>query len=448
MERIDKHIADINTVICANISTFHNTDRGFLSQNILSQLRNLVEHTALKAFSGGHDIDITYDNIEKANKFVHTRADLNFLYKFHKLLQITTSHYTLDPENSERLMLKYYEYLLRIKAYLCSEHNLNVIENIGEFPLNTDVTLKEYYEKIVGRLIQPPYLRESIYNDRFYIQKKRPFFIDGKIYYEITFTTASDRTSKFDRLIAFTEYDISTNYAVKLLISQSSIQILGKSMPILIIDNWEVSIRPCEINNFANIFGPHPEFGKSKEIQQLMLFLTRTGLSLVEFIDSPLDYYISTIDEISKSAKSTRFLQILDRCRELSETNSPGSRVIRYLLCKLNNIIIKRQYSAEECRPLSNLCLQYGCIPFDNIPFNTSLINHNPRISDLLQCISIDGRKHELFARFIRNNIEINNQLYTTEKEIAQFEDIDALIRTYNANLYMPKHGCSISGVV
>ena len=115
MEKVDTYIMNINNVICANIKTFHNSDRGFLSQNILSQLRNFVEHIALKAFSNGHDIDITYDNIKRANQFIHTRGNLNFLSKFHKLLQITASHYTLAPENSERLMLKYYEYLLKIK---------------------------------------------------------------------------------------------------------------------------------------------------------------------------------------------------------------------------------------------------------------------------------------------------------------------------------------------
>jgi hypothetical protein len=33
------------------------------------------------------------------------------LGKFHDLLKISTSHYTLDGDASERLMLKYYEYI-------------------------------------------------------------------------------------------------------------------------------------------------------------------------------------------------------------------------------------------------------------------------------------------------------------------------------------------------
>ncbi len=440
MERVDTYIANINKVICANINAFRNVDRGFLSQNILSQLRNFVEHTALKAFSNGRDIDITYSNIEQANQFVHTKGNLNFLYKFHKLLQITTSHYTLDPENSERLMLKYYEYLLKIKSYLYSVHGLTVLENIDKFPLNTDTTLKEYYEKIAEQLQQPSYLRKNSYNDRYYILKSRPFFVSGEIYYEITFSLASNRTSKFDRLIAFTKHDISTNYATKLLISKSCIQILGKRMPILIIDDWEVSIRPCELNNFAKIFGVRHEFGNSKEISGLMTFLTKTKLSLVEFIDSPQPYYQATKKQIARSTKQTYFLPILDRCREMSESNLPGNNVIRYLLHKLHNVIIKQQYNPQKCEKLSDLFLCYGCIPFDQIPYNTSLVNHNPRLSDLLQCIDPTDREPELFARFIRNNIEIKSQLYTDKKELAQFINIDELIQKYNTRLYLPKH--------
>lgn len=89
-----------------------------LSQNILSQLRNFVEHIALKICSNGRDIEVSYENIQKAIKYLKANGKYRFLSKFHDLLQITASHYTLDEENSERLMLKYFEYLLKIKSFL------------------------------------------------------------------------------------------------------------------------------------------------------------------------------------------------------------------------------------------------------------------------------------------------------------------------------------------
>ena len=48
MLRIDKAIHDTSDVICNNIVQLSLSDRGLLSQNILSQLRNFVEYVAIK----------------------------------------------------------------------------------------------------------------------------------------------------------------------------------------------------------------------------------------------------------------------------------------------------------------------------------------------------------------------------------------------------------------
>src|SRR5690606_38023501 len=116
-----------------------------LSQNILSQLRNFVEYISLKIFSNGRDIEISYENIGRALEFVKANGKYRFLNGFHKLLQITVSHYTLDEENSERLMLKYYEYLLKIRSFLIANYGLKVLNNIQEFPISVDSALKEWY---------------------------------------------------------------------------------------------------------------------------------------------------------------------------------------------------------------------------------------------------------------------------------------------------------------
>jgi hypothetical protein len=228
-KKIDNAIINIDEVICGNIDKFDSTERGLLSQNILSQLRNLVEHISLKIFSHGNDIEASYDNIVKAIEYVKANGKYRFLSKFHRLLQITASHYTLDEENSERLMLKYYEYLLKIKSFLRNTYDLDILQNISAFPINTDSVLNEYYEKIANKIRQPVSQRtNSTYDDRYYIQKVKPFFVEYKVDYEITFTRANDKASKFDRIIAFTKLDIGQYYAVKLSVSNDSIQILGK----------------------------------------------------------------------------------------------------------------------------------------------------------------------------------------------------------------------------
>lgn len=438
MSIIDRQIKDIDRNIDRNIEAFYELDRGLLSQNILSQLRNLVEYVSFKEYCNGSDIKLSYENIKKANNFVKSRSELNFLYKFHKLLQISASHYTLDEENSERLMLKYYEYLLMMKSLVNSKYNLDILSNLNKFPINLDSNLKEYYEKIAEKIERPNlnYNKDS-YNDRYYIRKKKPFFIGEEIYYELTITTANDNTSKFDRIIAFTKLNILTNYSVKLHIVNDSINILGKHMPVKIIKNWSVSIRPCEIDNFSKIVGMTIKTNSNNiEYKMLMEFLTQTGLDLVEYVNSEESYYEKIKKIIFEKSKKMKFFEVLDKCREMCLNEESGSNVIRYLLYNLNNKIIKNQYYYKTCSYLSNLNLSYKCIPFDQMPFNSSLIKHNPRISDLYYCIELKDREHELLARYIKNNTESKAKLYTPISELTMFKDIDNLIKTYNNKLY------------
>lgn len=436
MKNIDTAILTIDKAISKNIDRFDDSDRGLLSQNILSQLRNLVEHTALKAYSNGQDIEVTYPNIQDALKHVQSRADLKFLNKFHKFLKPVASHYTLDEQNSERLMLKYYEYLLTIKSYLRKTHNLNILENIDKFPIDIDSTTKEYYEKIAQRINLPS--GKNTYRERYYIQKVKPFFVNYEVYYEVTFTRANDTTSKFDRIIAFTKLDISPNYAVKLYISDENIEILDKKMPIHIIDRWEVSIRPCEINNFASIFNVHSKIQTGhKEYQRLMAFLTNTGFSLVDLIDFEDKHYEKIKYKITQDTKTANFSQVLDKCRKLVKSQSRGSNIIRYLLYRLNNKVIKQQYEFNGCDFYwPTLHLMCACIPFDQMPFNTSPVGHNPRLYDLFDCIDPTDREHELLARVIKNNTEINGELFTPIKDIKSSENIEKLVKKYNGELY------------
>ncbi|WP_420552911.1 ATP-dependent DNA helicase [Tenacibaculum aiptasiae] len=435
-EEIISRIYTIDKAICKNIEKFKDNERGILSQNILSQLRNFVEIIFLKVYSEDSDIDITYENIKKANEYIKARGDLKFLKSFHRFLQITVSHYTLDEENSERLMLKYYEYLIKIKSYLKSNYNIEVLGNLNSFPINTDSNLKEYYDKIAKKINSLQTTRTKVtYNDRYYIQKVKPFFINDNIYYEVTFTRAHDYVSKFDRIIAFTKKEITHSYAVKLSVSKDFITILGKKMPIQIIDNWEVSIRPCELNNFASIFGKHKNLGNTIEYLELMKYLTN-GINLVELTNLKEEYYEQIKKNVLKKAKSSNIFKLLEKCRKLNLNQSPGYNIITYLLYSLNNKIIKKQFNSNSCPLLSNLRLEFGCIPFDQMPFNSSLKNHNPKLIDLLNSVDISNRKHELLARLIKNNTLQKGQLYTPKNELENFEKINKLKEKWNDSIY------------
>lgn len=265
--QIDKQILNIDKVICRHISNLSNSTRGEISQDILSQLRHFVEHIMLKIYANGSDIEDTQDNVKQAVKYAKSEESLRHLSRFHHFLQVSVSHRTLEEENSERLMLKYYEYLLRIKILLHDKYSLNVLVNLEQFPIAADESLNEYYSKIAQKVngYKMP-LRNGFKYDRFYIQNVKPFFCNNKIYYEVAFISANDKSSKTDRIIAFTELEITDFYAVKLAIEDDYIEMFDKYMPIRIILDWEVSIRPCEFKNFSKLINNQSKaIGKAEE---------------------------------------------------------------------------------------------------------------------------------------------------------------------------------------
>ena len=440
MRKIDAQIKISDEAICRQIESVDFYGRGVVSQTVLKLLRDFVEHIMFKIYAWEHDAEYHYDNIKDAISFVKTKGQLKFLWKFHAYLQIVASHYTLDPENSERVMIKYYEYLLKIKDFFKAQYSADVLENLGKFPLNTDKNMQEYYEKIAAKLSirnARADLSSSIYG-RYYIHKVKPFFVNQHVYYEVTFIPATGKASKFDRVIAFTTLDISKYYAVKLWTVEDSIQILEKTMPIFLIVQWEVSIRPCEIRRLSNLFGEDLQHqGGSSEYRGLMHYLSQTGFNLVELLLFEDVYYVYAKRQILSyfNAKVNHIIDLLDKAREIIRNNRPGRNVLRYLLYHLNNKVIMEQLTERNTK-LSRLCLAYGCIPFEEMPFNTSLLGHNPKLGDLFDCIDATDRMYEVLARFVHNNTEKQGQLYTPVKDLEGFGDVDTLVQTYNGKLY------------
>lgn len=440
IRRIDEQIFRSDAAICRHIDNLDALGRGAVSQDILSNLRTFVEHAMFKIYAHAHDTTYNYSNIDQAISFVKTKGNLKFLWRFHDYLQIVASHYTLEPEDSERVMLKYYEFMLRIKDFLKTQYGLDVLANLDKFPLNIDRNLQEYYEKIAERLIRRNHRADIASSDnmRYYVYKIKPFFVDQRIYYEVTFMPATGKASKFDRIIAFTSLDISKYYAVKLGTIEENITILGKTMPIFIIVSWEVAIRPIEIEKFSNIFAENLQgYASSAEGRGLMQFLTRTGLNLVEILCFEDEHYRRIRSSVLSTfnAKVSYLFDLFDRCREIIRSNQSGYNVLRYLLYHMNKRIIEDQLGGSNPY-LSHLRLNYGCIPFDNMPFTTSLLHHNPKLVDLFDCLDTTNRMHELLARYVLKNTERNGQLYTSRSDLERFGDVDMLVSTFNRGLY------------
>ena len=400
MTAVREQIQQADQVICQNIELLGD-QRTLLSQNVLSQLRNLVEGIVVYLHKGSSDADFNYSAVEPGLAFVRGKAKLNFLGKFHKLVQKSSSHFTMDGDTSERLMLKYYEYLHRTRSLLRDQFGIAVLTNLEAFPVNLDPSLREYHEKIAARIGAA---RSTDLNhcpsDRYYIHKTRPFFLGERIYYEVTFYRAVNKVSKFDRIIAFTDIDINDKYASMLTLQRDSIEVLGRTMPITIIRRWEVSIRPCEFNNFALLLGFAIKVQtKSAEYRYLMSCLTEGGDGLLEFVDMSDERYAAVRAAGTAGGVKPQIFPMLDSVRRIVRSAAPGHNVLRYLLLRMHNQILKSQYDRTGCGLLSGLKLRYGCTPFDTMPFCTSLPGHNPRYWDIVESLDVANRNHELLAR-------------------------------------------------
>ena len=450
MPSIDESIKKIDSVICRHLDEIENNSRGAISQDILEQLTKFVNHIMLKFYANGREIPITTENIAKATEFAQVNSELYTLYIFHNYLEVVTTQYTLDEDGSERLMLKYYQYLLEAKNLIWHYYGIEVLHNIDKFPLHLDDTLQEYYKKISEKIERHPAEFHTDSKDKYYIQKIKPLFVNRKIYYEITFTPIDDRKnkSKSNRVIAFTKLPIKSNYASKFHLVHETIEILGKTMPIIIIDGWEVSIRDCEFQNFIKLINGEKKRVPYPEQRLICEFLTRTKYTLTALMDFPDRAYDKITLEWKNSLKSTVFIPILDYCRELIRNGRNGKNVLRYLLYNMNNVIIKDQYSDGYYSKyyekwvhvgnnyLSGLYLSNVCRQFDSLPFNRSPIGHNPKLGAVFDCIPCKDKRPELFARFIRNNTEGKGQLFTDIDELGNFPDYPKLIEKYNDSLY------------
>lgn len=436
-EHIDKEIQRINNSICRHIDNIDRDGRAFVAQDVVTDLRHLVDHCSLKIYASnsGQNLMPTYENICKARKYVANEATYKRIKKFYDFLEMVVSHYKPDPENSERLMLKYYDYLFDLRKRMKDDYGFEILNNLEKFPLNLDPKLQEYYEKIAEQVDRFPVVKDCTRGARFYIEKIKPFYVDGNRYYEITFNEASDKVTKTDRLIAFSKIPIMSNYASKMIIEPSEIAIMSRRMPINIIVGWEIAIRDCEFKNFCKILiGDNNEIGKS-ETRFICRLMTTKRWDLLDVIGLSDSQFSAVKDKAMERAQINIFLTSLEMARNIIKQHRPGENILRLLLFSMNNNLIKSQYYMQK-NDYFLLYLKGGCRPFDNIPYNFSPKDHNIRYSDLLSCIDFHDKMDQLMARHIRNNSEVNGKLFTPLSELECYGDIPALVARYNSRLW------------
>ncbi len=451
MRRIkpEVEIKYICSVIDKNINA-HSilNDRGLLSENILSQLRNLTEDIAILINNKENnlDLDCHYDNVESSMDFVSSKSKYKYIKKFHDFLQSTVSHYTPGENDAERLMLYYFRYLCMFKQTLLDECSLNILDKLEDFPIYEDDLTKKHYKEICNKIEKvKDKTNKYLKRGRFYVNKCRPIYANGKLYYELTLTKATNYVNKFERILMYSKHYIPDNYSIKLSYVEKKVKVFSYESKIKVIDNYVISIRPCEIKNIGKIFGVNKNIEDAySEYSSLMKILKEEEIDLLELLLSDNRKYNEYLEIIKSKAQNNNISDLLNLIWERLKQELPGNNILRYCLVKMENIVIKDQIQNEPNEHIGNLYLKNKSIPFDSMPYAMSLFNHHISWFHLVRAIDSVDRECEMLGKYIKDNSELNNKLYTDIVEVEKFGDVESLIKEYNKALVL--NGIDLTG--
>lgn len=421
--------------------------RAEAAQDCLANMRNLVEHLSMalahgKQF-GGSDY---YRAIKPALDAAKRDKETRFLHEFHTMLQKSVSHYTSSLDGSERLLLKYREYLYRCRDIASKRLGVKILSGLDNVDWDTDPGLQEYYNSIAQEVdFLCATTAAKVMGRRYYVYSRKPFYSYGRVYYEYSLTSAMDFVSKFDHVIAFSPHRIPANYAVSLSCAKGSVRAMGSSLQIMVINGWRVSIRPCEINKLLRMLGcTETVTGKLNSYRRLMDILTAGEVNILDLCDCTDKEFNHLIGGLFLSGKNIGITELLTRSRVFLSGGAAGCNVLRYLLYRPRNRVLYDQINQEPNNLLGGLWLKNGCIPFDKNPFCTSLIGHSPSFSDLLRCINPEPYEDNLLVRAIREKEEECRAVYIAESYFGSFPDMDALAMHFNSRLYCGHRGREI----
>ena len=325
------------------------------------------------------------------------------------------------------------------------------MQNLEKFPLNTDQLDNEYYN-IVAKAIESTDLSpRSMESTRFYVQKKMPFYVGTKRYYEITLQLANKYATKFNRITVYSKQNISTGYSINIGYTDTTIDLWGIASNIKIITNWRVSIAPTCLNKLGRILNiPLSLNANYGEYAELMSFLTKTGMTLLDLIDlQEMDFH-SITDQIYGNTNTKHFREVIEILRRDYSSDSVifGKNVVRYLLINLRekSLIDVMPNRFTKMLAGSPLYLASGCRPFERNPLlanlGYSIVNDSglvtisayetitlkilQRLLDFTQA-GIKGQK-ELNARFIKDHSALFDKVDVSKQKAIKYAFVNSRI--------------------
>lgn len=421
-----EQLQQASSAIDDNISALQD-NYGLMSQNILAQLRNLVEGIAIALYDKIKPY-YEYNDISNALRAIDKIKEYKYIFKFYKQLEIVASHYTLDAVNSEHLVYYYFSYLTKIKQTVREKLGIDILKNITQMVRSETTPEYNHCEEILSLSKSNRFSTTVVEKRRLYVTKQRPIVVNNEVIYESVLSISKTRSNKSDGVLVYSKFELPEHYAIKIKYCKEKIIVNSIAIPITIVTACCHSIYPRELNLLGRILGKSFQINhNSSSYKRLMSILDESYSSLLDIIDDVENYFVDSNDPVRA---------LLLECKLYLKTGHSGNVILRYLIHTLNYDILYKQYQNSACKHLSGLHLKFGCIPFDQMPFCTSLIGHNPTIAILLECIDYHDREHEFLCRFLQNKASQDNQLYILPEELLNFKNVDSLVARFNNQLY------------
>lgn len=334
---------------------------------------------------------------------------------------------------SERLMLKYYDFLWQIRDLFRSFVNISILANLEKFPLNIDLQDVEYYNQVAAVIRNTKIVRNGFSESRFYVAKSVPFFCGKERLYEITLQLAGPYATKYNRLTVYSKENILTDYPIHICYNETSINLWGVDVKIKIVANWVVSIPSVSINLIGKILGHERKItSKHKEYSTFMKYLTETGINIVDLIDFKEVSFDHELQKIVFQTPTTIIKELLIELhkRFACGTNEGGRHVIRYLLLDFREEVIRKVMPHFNGKTLTQrLMISTKCYPFESNPYISNLVGSKTNKEENLgRIIKIAGEEKLESVRpylRIRNQIESTGELFISKADINDQKGIE-----------------------
>ena len=439
---IEKNIYNIDSKICGIIDDYkilHDSQK--VADYVIQFLRTYLETIAARIYA--------YENPDKPTpirgkdkwytqyiKALKETNEYGYIWMFHHSLQIVTSHYVPAEDGAVRFMEGHINLLYQLRNHMREMFGLNLMENLEDYPQERNEELNPYYRKIYNSLreIQVEESAEHT-KDRYYIMRKKYRFVDGRGFFEYTLAYAQEEITKFDRFVVYSFSDIPDNYSIQCDFAHTSVDFNGIDIDIKCLVAWTVSIRPCELEKIAAIAGYEVTVRSYNTFYRAMMkFLSKKGMNLLDILLADENDYDIYSEQV-QIGQTSKFAEVFNKLRDIIINDKSGCNIIRYLISFLRNDVIRDQLADCPNNRLSYLYLKNEAIPFDEMPYASSLYKHNVTTSRLHRCLDIDDCEHQYLSAMVNNKAYDSNTLYVAVDE----KSLDYCLYEkdiFNKNLY------------